>query len=89
MFPSNKETEYGAFFRILEFSLVAAEAKHGFPGKAAAAYWRLLKHEVDINQGNTGYINGLDPAKAADDYIRYIYAETNEKPDFLISVEGR
>lgn len=90
MFPVPAlDTFYTSFFKILALELEVAESKHSHPGLAGKSYWRLKRWEVIQELGRTDFVGQNDPSELVSQYVRYLYGETNTKPDFLISLEGR
>ncbi len=90
MFPQQPlDNYYTSFFKILTLELEIAERKHNFPGISGKAFWRLKRKEVIQEEGNTGWVGTQDPSDLVSQYVSYLYGETNQKPDFLIGLEGR
>jgi hypothetical protein len=65
------QTPYDVFFDAMKIALAAAEAKHGFPGKAAGAYLRLKTPE--LTGGPTGFLTGVELAAAVNGFVAYMY----------------
>lgn len=70
--------------RFWELVLVAF-AGQGEDAIEAIARLRRIDYGPDGSGGQTGYVNGVDPVKAATDYYVFIHdgAPKNGRPDWL------